>query len=119
MNLYHLVDAYDEMREDGTISLKDRVAEYVPSDRNKLEEQFKEQYPVDDGMRLYTRLREYSFHLGSDGEVHSALDSDVCYDCAPCEFPALNNGWTSDQRLRFCWVNALSSCELSGWCTKS
>jgi all-trans-8'-apo-beta-carotenal 15,15'-oxygenase len=113
VNLYHLVDAYDEMREDGTISLKVRVAEYVPPDRNKLEEQFREQYRVEDGTRLYTRLREYSFHLGNNGKVQSASDSDVCNDCAPCEFPALNNGWMSNQRLRFCWVNALSSPSLN------
>jgi carotenoid cleavage dioxygenase-like enzyme len=107
------VDAPDEMREDGTITLKVRIAEYIPPNRTKLEEQFKDQYRVKDGTRLYTRLREYSFHLGQNGAVHSVSDSDVCKDCAPCEFPIVNNCWMPNQRRRYCWVNALSSSSVN------
>jgi carotenoid cleavage dioxygenase-like enzyme len=113
VSLYHLVDAHDETNDDGTITLNVRIAEYIPPNRNILEEQFKDQYRVEDGTRLYTRLREYAFHLGQNGEVHSILDSDVCKDCAPCEFPVVNNGWMPNQRRRYCWVNALSSSSVN------
>jgi len=109
VTLYHLVDAHDELNPDGTVTLKVRVAEHVPPDRVTLEKQFGDQYFVEDGTRLYTVLREYTFHLGANGEVLSVADKDVCDEAALCEFPSVNNMWKPGERRQFCWTNALSS----------
>lgn len=106
--LYHIVDAHDEENSDGTVTLKVRVAEHIPSDRLTLEQQFANQYTVEDGTRLYTVLREYTFRLKDNGEVLSVSDRDVCEEAALCEFPAVNNMWKPEQRRQYVWTNALS-----------
>lgn len=110
VTLYHLVDAHDVVADDGTITLQVRVAEHTPPDRVALEQQFADQYSVEDGTRLYTTLREYTLHLDeTDGSVLSVSDKDVCESAAPCEFPAVNTEWPSDERHQYCWTSALSS----------
>ena len=107
--LYHLVDAHDQLNQNGTVTLCVRVAEHVPPGRKLLEEQFANQYAVKDGTRLYTMLREYTFHLGLNGEVLGGSDRDVCRDAALCEFPVINTEWKPNEQRQYCWTNALSS----------
>jgi carotenoid cleavage dioxygenase-like enzyme len=106
--LYHLVDAHDEENIDGTVTLKIRVAEHVPSDRLALERQFADQYSVENGTRLYTVLREYTFCLKVNGQVVNVTDTDVCGEAALCEFPAINTEWKPGHRRQYVWTNALS-----------
>lgn len=108
MTLYHLVDAFDEENTDGTITLKVRVAEHIPPDCLALEQQFANQYNVEDGTRLYTILREYTFCLKDNGEILSVSDRDVCEEAALCEFSAINTVWKPEQRRQYVWTNALS-----------
>ena len=108
INLYHLVDAHEEEQQDGSILLRVRVSEYLPPDRILLEKQFKDQYRVPDGTRVYTKLREYVFLLKNDGEAEFLSNADVASDCAPCEFPTIHASWKPGNRRRYCWVNALS-----------
>jgi carotenoid cleavage dioxygenase-like enzyme len=90
------------------VTLKIRVAEHVPSDRLALELQFADQYSVEDGTRLYTVLREYTFCLKENGQVVNVTDTDVCGEAALCEFPAINTEWKPGHRRQYVWTNALS-----------
>jgi len=112
-SLYHYVDAFEEEFSDtadrSNICLKVRIAEHQPMDRVALENQFADQYRVAAGERINAVLREYTFHLGRNGDGHFVSKRNVMADDeALCEYPVVNSSYRPKDRRRFCWVNALS-----------
>uniref|UniRef100_A0A7S4K0C9 Carotenoid oxygenase n=1 Tax=Odontella aurita TaxID=265563 RepID=A0A7S4K0C9_9STRA len=121
MSMYHLVDAHDERAEDGDSTiLRLRVAEHYFGDehsrtddinigmgRKEVESQFSDQYQVE-GQRIYSRLREYSFELKSDGTGRSTGNRTVATDAALCEYPTVNAAFQPERRRKYCWTNAAS-----------
>ncbi|KAL7549736.1 hypothetical protein ACHAWF_012999 [Thalassiosira exigua] len=108
---YHIVDAYEEARDDASndMRLKVRIAELdsdPPVDRTKLEGQFANQYAVPSGERLHAKLIEYTFLLREDGSGE-LMDSVDIPSAGGCEYPATNQIGRKE-RLRYVWINALS-----------
>ena len=106
-SLYHTCDAYEELDEDGSIILRLRIAEHDSMDRERLEEQFSDQYRVND-KRINANLMEYSFRLGEDGVGSFINKRIVCEGAASCEFPAVNSAFEPEKQRRYIWTNALS-----------
>ncbi|KAL7539919.1 hypothetical protein ACHAXR_009711 [Thalassiosira sp. AJA248-18] len=116
MSLYHIVDAFEEERtSDGSdLLLKVRVAEHnsnPPGYRNRIEEQFANQYEVPSGERIVAKLKEYTFALRDDGEGTLLSSKDL--SSSTCEFPETNQVGR-DQRLRYTWINELHD-KSAGW----
>ena len=76
-------------------------------DRERLEEQFSDQYRVND-KRINANLMEYSFRLGEDGVGNFINKRIVCEGAASCEFPAVNSAFEPEKQRRYIWTNALS-----------
>lgn len=107
-SLYHTVDAHEEEKKDGSITLKIRIAEHEPLDRKAIERHFSDQYRVED-RRINCALIEYSFLLDRSGEAHYIEKFKVAENAAPCEFPLVNDKFRPRERRRYIWTNAASS----------
>jgi len=115
MSMYHLVDAHEiehigmeGNQKEGEVMLAVRALDHEPVDREGLERQFADQYRVEDP-RLVAKLKEYIFHLGSDGVSSLVSCKDVAGGAAECEYPALNHSFDINKRRRYCWTNAAST----------
>ena len=107
-SLYHTCDAYEERGDDGSTILRVRIAEHDSMDREKLEEQFSDQYRVSD-KRINANLVEYLLSLDENGKAGRFIDKClVAEDAALCEFPVVNAEFEPEQRRRYIWTNALS-----------
>ena len=107
-SLYHTCDAYEERGEDGSTLLRVRIAEHDSMDRERLEEQFSDQYRVSD-KRINAKLVEYVFSLDKNGNGRFIDKYPVVGDAALCEFPVVNAVYGPMERRRYIWTNALSN----------
>jgi len=105
-SLYHICDAYEEKSEDGSTLLRVRIAEHDSMDRERLEEQFGDQYRVSD-KRVNAKLVEYLFCLENNGEGKFVAKHHE--NSALCEFPVVNTAFEPEERRQYIWTNALSN----------
>jgi len=110
MSLYHIIDAHELEEADDKIKLSIRVCEHISLDRMMLEQQFADQYSVEDS-RILTKPMEYIYLLHKNDKASSSLLSynPIAKDAAFCEYPVVHGDFDPSRKNRYCWTNAASS----------